>query len=68
MITKNYFLVNQVLYCWIMVYQQLILGTYWFRAQLLAINCWFIGICGFGTNNGNVANGCSINFGAGEHM
>ena len=30
-----------------LVYQQLILGNYWFRAELLVINCWFNGICWF---------------------
>ena len=47
-----------------LVYQQLILGNYWFRAELLVINCWFVGICGLGINNGNVANGCFMGFGA----
>jgi len=53
-----------------LVYQQLILGNYWFRAELfnLVINGWFNGICGFGFNNGNVANGCSMGFGASQQI
>jgi len=51
-----------------LVYQQLILGNYWFRAELLVINCWFNGICGFGIKNGNLANGCSMGFGAGQNI
>ena len=35
-----------------LVYQQLILGNYWFRAEVLVINCWFVGICGFGILGG----------------
>jgi len=49
-----------------LVYQQLILGNYWFRAELLVINCWFNGICWFRIKNGNIANGCSMGFGAGQ--
>jgi len=30
-----------------LVYQQLILGNYWFRVELLVINYWFNGICWF---------------------
>ena len=39
-----------------LAYQQLVFGNYWFRAELLVINCWFVGICGLGINNGNVTN------------